>query len=62
MGDGLKCNHPLTWGCCVDVIYDLCVICQQVLEALIVSYGCRDGRGVMLMLFVIYAHYLLVSN
>ena len=25
MGDGFKCNHPLTWRCCVDVICDLCV-------------------------------------
>ena len=25
MGDGLKCNHPLTRECRVDVICDLCM-------------------------------------
>ena len=37
-------------------------ICQLVFKALFVSYGCRVGRGVVLMLFVIYARHLLVSN
>ena len=23
--DGPKCKHPFTWGCCADLIYDLCV-------------------------------------
>ena len=24
IGGGLKCKHPFTWECCVDVICDLC--------------------------------------
>ena len=33
-----------------------------VFKVLIVSYGCRVGWGVVLMLFVIYVHHLFVSN
>ena len=63
MGDGLKCNHPLTRGCRVDVICDLCVsFASKCLLHQFIIGGCIFGGGVFLVLFMICARHLLVSN
>ena len=63
MGDGLKRNHTLTWGCRVDVIYDFCVpFSRNYLLHQLFFLGCRLGGSVFFMLLVICTRHLLVSN